>query len=366
MDHDSAVQHLRRRLDRPGDAFMDIIARKGFVVAMGVTSALDARLALMAKADIEAAGGTCAYDAIYAGGWSFSCSRGFPDMGFLDRRIMADHMTNVVRAAHPLPVMGDAETGYGDPKAITLTVEAYVQAGLAVAHLEDQDDDRACGHAAGRAVVPVSTMLAKLRSWKTASLAMGTSMRLLARTDAVGAVNGGLEEAVKRGKQYMDVEIDGRRCADLLWAEFATPDPEVIAAWVHAMRQHDRSMPLAINASPNKDWSDWYRKNRPSEQPPTYAQLHELGYSFIFHTLPAARMIMEAVYSGMTEFGQNGAQALYDLQDRQRGQPFGHPQAIAGMPEWQDYGVYVGGDEAKARLQGSDGFGNGADQFKQQ
>lgn len=365
MDDNAAVQHLRRRLDRPGDDFMDAITRKGFVVAMGVTSALDARLALMVKEAIEAAGGTCTYDAIYAGGWSFSCSRGFPDMGFLDRRVMADHMDNVVRAAFPLPVMGDAETGYGDAKAITLTVRAYAQAGLAVAHLEDQDDDRACGHAAGRMIVPASTMLAKLRSWKLTSLALGTTMRLLARTDAVGAANGGLAEAIERGKRYMDVEIDGQRCADLLWAEFATPDPEAIAAWVHAMRSHDHTMPLAINASPNKDWPDWYRKNRPSEQPPTYVQLHELGYSFIFHTLPAARMIMEAVFGGMMEFGEHGAQALYDLQDRQRGKPFGHPQAIAGMPEWQDYGVCVGGDEAKARLESSAGFGNGADEFRQ-
>lgn len=359
MDHQTASQFLNRRLARPGDDFMDIIARKGFVVAMGVTSPLDARLALMAKAAIEAAGDTCTFDAIYAGGWSFAASRGYPDMAFLDRRIMADHMDNVVRAAHPLPVVGDAETGYGDSKAITLTVRAYAQAGLAVAHLEDQDEDRVCGHGAGRMIVPASTMLAKLRSWKMASLAMGTSMRLLARTDAVGAVNGGLPEAIERGKRYMDVEIDGHRCADLLWAEFATPDPEVIAAWVHAMRQHDRLMPLAINASPNKDWPKWYADNRSSEQPPSYEQLHELGYSYIFHTIPAARMIMEAVYGGMMEFGTSGAQALYDLQDRQRGKPYGRPQAIAGMADWQQYGVYVGGEAAEARLAGSEGFGDG-------
>lgn len=364
MDKNSALQHLNRRLDRPGDAFMDIIARQGFVVAMGVTSALDARLALMAKADIEAAGGICSYSAIYAGGWSFACSRGYPDMGFLDRRIMADHMANVVQAAYPLPVVGDAETGYGDFKAITLTVRAYAEAGLAVAHLEDQDEDRACGHAAGRMIVSVATMLAKLRSWRLASIALDTSMRLLARTDAVGAANGGLAEAIERGKRYMDVEIDGHRCADLLWAEFPTPDPEVIAAWVHAMRQHDRSMPLAINASPNKDWPAWYRQNRPGEQPPSYEQLHELGYGYIFHTITTARMIMEAVYSGVREFGTHGAQALYDMQDRQRGEPCGRPQAIAGMPEWQHYGSYVGGAEAVARLTGSEGFGDGSGKFK--
>lgn len=365
MDRNAVLKHLRRWSARPGDDFMELIAHKGFVVAMGVTSALDARLALMAKAEIEAAGGTCTYDVIYAGGWSFACSRGYPDMGFLDRRIMADHMTNVVRAAHPLPVVGDAETGYGDPKAIILTVQAYAQAGLAVAHLEDQDDDRACGHAAGRMIVPASTMEAKLRSWKLTAVAMGTSMRLLARTDAVGAVNGGLAEAIERGKRYMDTEIDGHRCADLLWAEFATPDPAVIATWVHAMRQHDRSMPLAINLSPNKDWRQWYADNRPGEEPPSYVQLHELGYAYLFHTIPAARMIMEAVYGGMMEFGNSGAQALYDMQDRQRGKPFGRPQAIAGMSDWQQYGVYVGGEAAEARLAGSEGFGDGTNRFKQ-
>ena len=367
MSHEEALRFLNPKYEQKpaGDVFMDIIAKKGFVVAIGVSSALDACLARMVKENIEASGGTSEYDAIYAGGWSFSCSRGYPDMGFLNRQIMADHMENVVRTARSMPVIGDAETGYGDPKALTLTVKAYAKTGLAVAHLEDQDEDRACGHGAGRTIVSSETMVAKLKSWRLALIAIGSHMRLLARTDAIGSTNGGLKTAIERGKRYMDAEIDGHRCADLLWAEFATPDRDVIKTWVDAMRRHDSKMPLAINYSPNKDWPEWYRKNYPCEEPPSYRDLHKIGYSYIFHTIAASRMIMEAVYRGMMEFGMNGATALHVLQDQQRGMVYGRPQAIAGMTDWQNYAIHVGGEEAEQRLAQSAGFGDGSGKLDQ-
>lgn len=362
MDPAHAQEFLLRRHRRPGDVFNNVMARDGLVVALGVTSALDALAARRAKEDLEEDGASCSYQAIYAGGWSFAASRGYPDMGFLDRRIMADHATNVVRAAFPMPVMADAETGYGDPKAVWQTVRDYHHAGVAVLHLEDQDDNRACGHAGGRSIVAGEVMDAKLRSMRLELQALDSSMLLLARTDAVGAANGDSgdsrpEVAIERGKRYMDAEVGGVRAIDMLWAEFKTPNPDVIAAWVHAMRQHDSSLPLAINYSPNKEWLAWYEENRPRELPPSYTDLHELGYSFIFHTIPCARMVMEAVYQGARDFGQHGAQALHDMQRRQRGTWAGKPQAAVEMAQWQDYGVVVGGEAAAERLARSGGFG---------
>lgn len=362
MNPDQAREFLNRRHQRPGDVFKDIMRRDGLVVALGVTSALDALAARQAKADLEAKGGGCTFQSIYAGGWSKAASLGYPDMGFLTRQVMADHATNVVRAAFPMPVMADAETGYGDPKAVWQTVRDYHHAGVAVLHLEDQDDNRACGHAGGRAIVPESTMAAKLRSMRLELQALDSSMLLLARTDAVGAENGDSGDArptvaIERGKCYMDAEVDGVRCIDMLWAEFKTPNPDVINAWVHAMRQHDSSLPLAINYSPNKEWAQWYQDFRPGELPPSYADLREVGYSFIFHTIPCARMVMEAVYDGARDFGQHGAQALHLMQRRQRGTWAGKPQSAVGMGQWQEYGVLVGGDEAAERLARSGGFG---------
>lgn len=362
MDPDQAREFLKRRHDRPGDRFKEIMRREGLVVALGVTSALDALAARRAKTDLEDGDEICTYQAIYAGGWSKAASRGYPDMGFLTRQIMADHATNVVRAAFPMPVMADAETGYGDPKAVWQTVRDYHHAGVAVLHLEDQDDNRACGHAGGRSIVVGEVMDAKLRSMRLELQVLDSSMLLLARTDAVGAENGDSGDshptvAIDRGKRYMDAEVGGVRAIDMLWAEFKTPNPDVIAAWVHAMHQHDSSLPLAINYSPNKEWSAWYEENRPGELPPSYTDLHELGYSFIFHTIPCARMVMEAVYTGARDFGQHGAQALHDMQSRQRGTWAGKSQAAVGMDQWQKYGLLVGGDKAAERLARSGGFG---------
>lgn len=364
MNQDEAVGFLKRRHDRPGDVFKEIMRRDGLVVGLGVSSALEALAAREAKEGLEEGGGTCTFQTIYAGGWSMAASRGYPDMGFLTRQVMADHLTNVVRAAFPMPVMGDAETGYGDPKAVWQTVRDYHNAGVAVLHLEDQDDNRACGHSGGRSIVPAEVMVAKLRSMRLGLQALDSSMLLLARTDAVGAANGDTGDtptvAIERGKCYMNAEINGVRCADMVWAEFKTPNPDVIAAWVHAMRQHDSKMPLAINFSPNKKWAEWYRANRPGELPPSYADLRELGYSFIFHTITGARMVMEAVYSGAMDFGLHGAQALHDMQDRQRGTWAGEPQAVVGLDKWQDYGVLVEGKSAADRLARSGGFGGGS------
>lgn len=362
MQKDEVQNFLKRCHERPGDVFKELMSRDGLVVALGVSSALDTLAARAAKEDLEQGGASCTFQAIYGGGWSKAASRGYPDMGFLTRQVMTDHLTNVVRAAFPMPVMGDAETGYGDPKAVWQTARDYHHAGVAVLHLEDQDDNRACGHAGGRSVVPAEVMEAKLRSMRLELLALDSSMLLLARTDAVGAENGDSGDAhpavaIERGKRYMDAEVAGVRCADMVWAEFKTPNPEVICAWVKAMRQHDPQMPLAINYSPNKEWARWYQEHRPGEQPPSYSNLHELGYSFIFHTIPCARMVMEAVYQGARDFGRNGAQALHDLQRRQHGTWAGKPQAAVGMDRWQDYGILVGGESAAQRLARSGGFG---------
>src|SRR3989344_9272388 len=102
-------------------------------------------------------------------------------------------------------------------------------------------------------------MITKIRSWLAVSKSIDTSMRLIVRTDALTASNGGVENAIERGKRYMDVEYKGMRPL-ILWAD-AMHEPKDIETWVTEMHKHDPKMELGINYSPNKDWTGYYRKN---------------------------------------------------------------------------------------------------------
>ena len=163
------------------------------VLAPGAYDALSARL-------VEAAG----FPVVYMTGFGTSASLlGRPDIGLLTQTEMADNARRIVQAVD-VPVVSDADTGYGNQINVVRTVREFEQAGVAAIHLEDQVMPKRCGHMTGKAVVPAEEMVGKIR----AATAARTDPRfvIIARTDA-RAVEG-LDAAIDRARRYHEAGAD--------------------------------------------------------------------------------------------------------------------------------------------------------------
>lgn len=161
--------------------------------APGAPDALTARL-------VEMAG----FPAVYMTGFGATASRlGLPDIGLLSQTEMTTHGRDMVRAVD-IPVIADADTGYGGPANIRRTVEEYIQAGVAAIHLEDQQLPKRCGQRAGVRVISAEENVRRLRC---AIEARGQHpLMIIARTDAIQSE--GIEEAIRRAKLYQDAGAD--------------------------------------------------------------------------------------------------------------------------------------------------------------
>lgn len=169
------------------------IAAGGIISAPGAPDALAARL-------IERAG----FDAIYMTGFGATASRlGRPDIGLLTQTEMTTHARDMVRAV-TIPIIADADTGYGGPANIARTMEEYAQAGVAAIHLEDQVAPKRCGQRAGIRLIDAGQAVRHLRC-AIASRPAGGPL-VIGRTDAMPAI--GAEEAVRRALLYQDAGVD--------------------------------------------------------------------------------------------------------------------------------------------------------------
>lgn len=163
------------------------------IQAPGAQDSLTARL-------VQQAG----FSAIYMTGFGATASRvGTPDLGLLTQTEMTTHARDMVRAVD-IPVIADADTGYGGPANIVRTVEEYIQAGVAAIHLEDQMAPKRCGQLAGIRLISAEENIRRLNC---AVAARGDKdMLLIVRTDAMPAM--GAQEAIRRAKMYQDTGVD--------------------------------------------------------------------------------------------------------------------------------------------------------------
>ena len=183
---------------RPTTVLRELLAAPGVVVAPGVADALNARL-------VAAEG----FKAIYMTGGGTSAVRlGMPDVGLLTMPEMVDNAARIADAGG-LPVLADADTGYGNPLNVRRTVRAYEKAGVAAIHLEDQELPKRCGHLAGKTLVSRDDMVNKIRA--ACDVRTDPDFMIIARTDALAVE--GLEAALERGRAY---EAAG---ADMIFVE---------------------------------------------------------------------------------------------------------------------------------------------------
>ena len=176
-----------------GKELRSLLERKQLVMAPGAPDALTARL-------IEQAG----FPAVYMTGFAATAALiGCPDIGLLTQTEMTTHARNMVRAVH-VPVIADADTGYGGPANIERTVREYQQAGVAAIHFEDQVQPKRCGHMAGVKLVPAEDMARRLQCALEAR--DDDDLLIIGRTDACATA--GIAEAIRRGQRYLDTGVD--------------------------------------------------------------------------------------------------------------------------------------------------------------
>jgi len=181
----------------------DALARPGLVVAPFVYDGLQARIAQHAG-----------FAAVYMTGFGTAAARGMPDVGLLTMTEMVANSRSICRAVD-VPVICDADTGYGNPLNVMRTVEEYEDAGAAALHIEDQVWPKRCGFLDGKQVIPRDEMHQKVRAARDAR--RDPDLVIIARTDALQSEGWpGVEE---RAKSYVDagadvIFVDGIRTLD--------------------------------------------------------------------------------------------------------------------------------------------------------
>ncbi len=169
------------------------LAKRDIVVAPGVFDAWSALLA-------ERAG----FEAVYLSGASIAYTRlGRPDIGLVSHTEVADTLA-CIRERVPLPIIVDADTGFGNALNVRRTVTLFERAGASAIQLEDQTSPKRCGHLDGKTLVPTAEMTDKIRAALDARISSDTLV--IARTDAVAVE--GLEPALERAEAYREAGAD--------------------------------------------------------------------------------------------------------------------------------------------------------------
>jgi 2-methylisocitrate lyase-like PEP mutase family enzyme len=169
-----------------------LLKRNKLLVAPGCFDGLSARL-------VQEAG----FEAAYLSGGAVARSMGIPDIGLVTMSEVIERAAQVTAVVN-IPVIADADTGYGNAVNLVRTIREYERAGVAAIHIEDQITPKRCGHLDGKEVIPLAEMEQKLR----AALAMRTDpdFSIIARTDARG-VNG-FDDAIERGRAFAKLGVD--------------------------------------------------------------------------------------------------------------------------------------------------------------
>jgi len=180
----------------------EMLQKKDILVVAGVYDALTARIAQY-----------CGFSVLYMTGYGAAAAHGYPDFGLMTMTEMLESIRRTSDAVE-VPVIGDADTGYGSPVNVYRTVREYERAGAAGIQIEDQTWPKRCGHMEGKQIIPAEEMVAKVKAAVDARLNPETV--LVIRTDAIATQ--GLDEAIHRAGMYAEAG------ADVIFIEAPTPE----------------------------------------------------------------------------------------------------------------------------------------------
>lgn len=268
-----------------------LVNRKNGLVVPGAYDGISARL-------VERTG----FPAVYMSGYGTSASRlGLPDLGYAGLAEMADHARNLA-AAVTIPLIADADTGYGNALSVRRTVQAYEAAGVAALHIEDQVAPKRCGHLSGHQIIPRGEFAGKIRA--AAEARTDPDLMIIARTDAISAMD--FDEALRRG------EAAAKAGADMLFIE-APRDEEQVRRVAGAF-----DTPLLYNYAPG---------GRSPLLP--FSRLRELGYAVILLPIDALLVGVRAIADFLVQVKQRDD--VLSMADRYM--PFGDFNRLIGAVE---------------------------------
>jgi len=170
----------------------DLLAGSEMIVAPFVFDCLQAKL-----------GAEAGFDAVYMTGFGTAAARGYPDLGLLTMTEMVANARAIAQSVN-VPVICDADTGYGNPLNVWRTVREYEDSGVAAMHIEDQVFPKRCGFLAGKQVIAMEAMIPKIRAACDARRDSG--LGIIARTDALQP--NGWDDVVRRAHAYRDAGAD--------------------------------------------------------------------------------------------------------------------------------------------------------------
>ena len=320
-----------------------LLSEKDYVACLGALSGGQA--VQMVKAGLQA---------IYLSGWQVAADANLGEQVYPDQSLYpANSVPAVVRrinnALHRadlverldgsqrdwfVPIVADAEAGFGGALNAYELTRAMIEAGAAGVHFEDQlASEKKCGHLGGKVLVPTSQFIRTLTAARLAADVAGVPTVLIARTDALAAtlltsdvderdrrfcsgersvegyhvVRGGFDAAIARALAYAPY-------ADLLWCETSTPDLDQARRFAEAVGAEHPGKPLAYNCSPSFNWR---RHLDDATIAKFQKELGAMGYRFQFITLAGFHALNAAMFELARGYADEGMPAYVRLQQRE-------------------------------------------------
>ncbi|MDF2971978.1 MAG: aceA [Microvirga sp.] len=339
-----SVQIAHTLAERGAQTLWQLLHERPYVHSLGAMTGNQAMQ--MARAGLEA---------IYLSGWQVAADSNvagamYPDQSLypansgpeLCRRInrtfqRADQIEHAEGGAQRdwfLPIVADAEAGFGGPLNTFEIMKAYIEAGAAGVHFEDQlASEKKCGHLGGKVLIPTSAHERNLIAARLAADVMGTSTLIMARTDAESAKlitsdvderdrpfiepdsrtpegfyrlkdGTGLDHCISRGLAYAEL-------ADLLWWETSHPDLDDARKFAEAIHKRYPGKLLAYNCSPSFNWK---KKLDDATIAKFQRELGAMGYKFQFVTLAGFHQLNYGMFDLASGYRDRGMGAYSELQ----------------------------------------------------
>jgi isocitrate lyase len=348
---DSDVERLRGTVQiehtlaaRGAERLRELLAGDGYVKALGASTGNQA-------VQQVAAG----LEAIYVSGWQVAgdanvAGEMYPDQSLYPANSVPDVVRRINKALlradqinHSegndetewlVPLVADAESGFGGALNCFELTKAMIDAGAAGVHFEDQlSSEKKCGHMGGKVLLPTAQAIRNLVAARLAADVEGVPTVIVARTDALAAdlllsdadeadqefitgerteegfyrVNPGLDQAIARGVAYAPY-------ADLVWCETSEPDFEEAERFAAAIHDKYPGKPLAYNCSPSFNWK---KALSDDEIAGFQDKLGELGYAFQFVTLAGFHTLNHSMFDLARGYRDDGMAAYAALQERE-------------------------------------------------
>jgi len=261
----------------PGGRLRQLLAKRAdIIVAPGVYDGFSARIAL-----------EVGFDCLYMTGAGTCASKlGQPDLGLATLNDMREHAEMIANLDPSVPLIADADTGYGGPNNVARTVEQYHRSGVAALHIEDQIQTKRCGHLGGKQVVSIDTFSQRIAAAAQARHRIGSDIVIIARTDALQTDN--FEEATRRLKAAVAAG------ADVAFLEGVTSKEEA-----RTICQELSPTPVLLNMVENGATPSW-----------TPEEAQELGFRVMIFPFAAIAPAYEAIRNTFERVMKTGRTGL--------------------------------------------------------